>query len=324
MTNPYTVRTRQVMADSDSAADIFAALHDHFGSSPSFESILPTPTADHTIYIQPRGLEPWRQAFSTIGAASSASFAGSLEPNKATAPDGLNPSTGATAQWSGIADRQAGAKSKFMLVTEIEGLGHDSVFVHFYTDSGGTRANPYKNSLHFGRVLSPMIEGVPGLDGLGMFSGNLSWNTSTIGGSVATTLNQPLFVRNLVSTIPGNVARIRIGPTQWNIPRYQWSTIRSTGVNNQTALGRMAEPVFTGSNSASGVTANDHNETPMVYRFNHLALWYTNLVAGAIISDAQQEVSFLCAGDSNTTTSPLANTHNQVLARMEYGADVTP
>jgi hypothetical protein len=314
-----TITSTKVDAASDSAEDIFAALNTHFGASSQFDAILPTPTTDHTIYIEPAGSEPWRFALSTIGAPSTALLAGSMEPDKATAPDGLDPSSGATAEWSGQSDRLlTNGRTRFMLVTEITGEGRDAVFVHFYTDNAGVRAYPFKDTLHFGRTHTPLFSEIPGLDGLGLLSGLGKWRSGT------TTTASELVARATSVGRQLGFGRMRIGPTAWNM--FRWPAPGYLGVTTNNLLqGRRAlGAIPCGSNDATGVDAAAHNETPALAAMNHLVMWHTNLVAGAKIEDTTNGRAWMCIGDSTTTTPGAASTHNQILARVAVGFDPAP
>ena len=315
-----TVTSTKIDAASDSAEDIFAALKAHFDMSSQFDSILPTPTTDHTIYVEPAGDETWRFALSTIGAASGF-FAASMEPDKATAPDGLDPSTGATAAWSLARSRIAGHRSRFMLVTEITGLGRDAVFIHFYTDSSGTRAYPFRNTLHFGRIGSPKITDVPGLDGLGFLSGQGCWRT---GDASITATDAAIIMRNTGAGQQSNRTCVRIGPASWRSIFWWIPGVRATTGDNLLQARRVLEPVDFGGNDATTATAATHNACPMTLVMNHMLLWHANLVAGAKIEDTVNGRAFLAPADSATTTPALASSFNQVLCRCAEALDPAP
>jgi hypothetical protein len=317
-----TITSTKVDAASDSAGDIFAALHAHFTTSAQFNSILPAPTTDHTIYIEPAGSEPWRFALSTVGAETNF-LAASMEPDKAAAPDGLNPSTGATAGFSGVAGRFAGFRSRFMMVTEITGDARDAVFIHFYTNSSGTRAYPFRDSLHFGRILSPKISDVPGLDGLGMISGvaSLRVDAASITGSTSAWA-----FRNTAAGQALSRSRMRVGPTDWRQIYWPGLADRDAAAMEVTLQGRIiVEPLDCGSNSTGDTsTAANTSKVPKICVFSHVVMTGTNKIAGATVIDTTNGREWLAAADSSTTTALLASARNQLVCAFEPGTDPAP
>jgi hypothetical protein len=306
----YTVKTTKVTAASDSLADIFDVLHTHFEASTLFQTLLPASVGgEHTIYFQSRTVgQMWRFALSSIG-GDTGYAAGSLEPNRLVAPAGIDPTTGATAQWSGQASRMIGARSKFMLVTEIVGLARDSIFIQFYTDTAGVRAFPLLDTLHFGRILSPLLSEVPGLDGLAFICGVAGTN-ATAGAFTGTSVT--LISRNISGDLQNQRTRMRHGPTAWNMMRWQWLSARATSAfKPEVQAGNVIEPLPVGTNTATLTSANSHDQTPMIAHFNHIALWAPSSTVGTKITDSVNQREFMFAG-------------LRVLTRVEFGFDVTP
>jgi hypothetical protein len=317
MTMSLTVTSTKISAASGSAADVIAALNTHFGSSSQFNAILPTPTTDHTIYIEPAGSEPWRFALSTIGASTNY-LAGSMEPDKATAPSGLDPSTSATAAWSGVASRGGGIFGRHMMIHEITGLGRDAVTISFYSDSSGSPAYPYGQTTHFGRIWSPKVSDVPGLDGLGFLSGLGKWVTGSGAQTSSPHLNSIIAVCITVG-INASKSRVRIGPTAWSFNRWWLTGNRAATTNNLLAARRVLEPIDCGANDDTAVTAASHTACGMFLVANHMVLWHDNLVAGAKVEDTVNNRSFVAASDATTTTAG-----NQILWRCAPGFNPAP
>jgi hypothetical protein len=313
----FTIKTTKVTAASSSLEDIFAVLHTHFQASEMFQSILPASVGgEHTIYIQSRTPgQLWRFALSSIGLSVSGAAA-SMEPDYNTAPSGINPSTGATAQFSGISSRFMSSRSRFMLVTEIFGLGRDAVFIHFYTDVNSFPSYPFRDTVHFGRILTPLTTDIPGVDGLGMISGICKWSftfTSNTGTEV------PIIARNSSGSIQLQRSRMRHGLTAWNEMRWQWASARSTSSLNSTLQsGRVVEPILVGTNTTPFSPSSIHEQTPMLAQFNHMVLWNTNLAAGGKLTDSTNQREYLCPTDTSLSGQ------DQVLCRLEFGFDVTP
>jgi hypothetical protein len=312
-----TVTSTKISAASGSAADVIAALHDHFTASAQFNSIAPAPTTDHTIYIEPAGSEPWRFALSTIGATANF-LAASMEPDKATAPSGLDPSTSATAAWSGVASRGGGAFTRHMMIHEITGLGRDAVTISFYTDSAGSPAYPYGHTMHFGRVWSPKVSDVPGLDGLGFLGGIGKWVTGSGTSSSAPHLNSIISVCTTAG-IQAAKGRVRIGPASWSLNRWWLTGNRAATTNNLLQARRVLEPIDCGGNDDTAVSATSHTACGMFLVANHMVLWHDNLVAGAKVEDTVNDRSFVAASDATT-----AQAGNQILWRCAPGFDPAP
>lgn len=302
-------RATKLTAASSSRVDVLAALHAHFGSSGSFfTSTFDDSSGDGTLRVTPKSAgQVWEFILSTIGAATASFYAGSMEPDRASAGSAQDPATDASAHWSGARVRTWTAWTQHLLVLEYRGDGLDTFAVLTYADNAGDPAYPFTSVLTAGRLGTPLGGGLVhlGMDGLGWLSGEGSRSTSTTG-----TVYE--IVNKRTTTGVAASGAVRIAENTWVFPVMS-RPANSSQQNAVIGTRRLLAPVIFGVNDAEDGNGGD------LLLANHIAYSHQPEAPGARVVDDVAQTAWIAP---SAAVTPAAR--DCLFLRYQYGGGPDP